>query len=218
LYSRAREPQNILKLVPNGSTVKKGDVVCELDSAALKDAFTDQLIAVATAESIYRNRVTAREIANMSLREYADLWKLELAETEVARYRAESGLAVAEDSVEAGVKDLPDRLSLKAARFALEAAQIRKKVLLEVSRPKRVRELELAVAMARTEELTSKGRWDSEANKEKRLNREIEACVIRAPRDGILMHAGPLEEGATVKPRQLLFKVVPVNPPGPAPK
>ncbi len=206
----AREPVTLISLVRGGTTVKKGDVVCELDSAGLKDALAEQSTLVAVAEMTYRNRVKASEIAVLSLKEYAEsLFRTELAEAQAGIHRAEGELALALDASESDKKNTPRSLKLRAARYALEAAQARKAGLLDYSRPKRVKELELALAEARMEETASKARWELEINKEKRLNRQIESCVIRAPRDGQLIHWGSLEEGALVQPHQLLFKIVP---------
>ena len=44
---------------------------------------------------------------------------------------------------------------------------MRKKALVDHSRPRRVKELELAIAVAKTEEKASKAAWDLECNKGK---------------------------------------------------
>ena len=70
IYALQREPTSLIFFKPSGSIVKKGELVSELDSAALRDALTDQWTVVAVAESTYRNRVKASEIAELSLKEY----------------------------------------------------------------------------------------------------------------------------------------------------
>ena len=220
----------------DGSIVKKGDVVCELDSAGLADSLTDQKIASIQAQAAYKRSLTAREVAEMSMKEYSDyLFQIELYEVEAATSKAESELAKAEGRAEHGAKNVP----LKALRFALEASQLRRKLLREVSRPKRLKELELAIAAASAEELTSQARWDSELTKEKRIEHEIKACKIVAPRDGKLVYfygvegekprtawksdgsVAPwpfIEVGAQVQPHQLLFKIIPVTEPAAQPE
>jgi HlyD family secretion protein len=190
--------------------------VCELDSAALRDALTDQRIAVAVAESTYQNRVKASEIAKLSLDEYVQsVFMTELAEVEATILRAEIELTAALNAEESDKKNKPGSLARRAAQFALQAAQGRKMGLVDYSKPRRMRELELAIAVAKTEEKASKARWDLESNKEKSLKREIQACKILAPRDGLLIHAEPLEQGGLVQPHQLLFRIVPVFTPKP---
>ncbi len=240
VYQRARDTLTILKIVPDGSTVKKGDVICEFNSAELADQLDTQHIAAFSARGTHENRVAASEIANLSLKEYSEyLYKIELAEIEAAILKAEGDLTVALDTEKAAGKIPSGRSFVKSARFALSAAQLRKQALLEVTRPKRVKELELAVATAKTEELTSKVLWEVAESRSKRLERLIGFCKILAPRDGKLVYyCGPegskprlaskadgstapwpfIEVGAQVQPNQLLFKIVPVTEPAVPPK
>ncbi|HKI16553.1 MAG TPA: hypothetical protein VKA15_01670, partial [Isosphaeraceae bacterium] len=91
---------------------------------------------------------------------------------------------------------------------------------------KQIRELRLTVEQARSTELAKKATWDLETAKEKKLERQITACRIVAPRDGTLVYppgTGQLvmendgttasipliEEGATVRERQVLFEIIP---------
>ncbi|MCU0961726.1 MAG: hypothetical protein MUF48_16655, partial [Pirellulaceae bacterium] len=83
----------ILFIVPNGSSVKKGDLLVELDSAPLKERLDSQFLALqrAEAEKIqanakYENQQTQNEtnLAEAKLRE-------ELADLEMQSYEDESG-------------------------------------------------------------------------------------------------------------------------------
>ncbi|HEV3167186.1 MAG TPA: sigma-70 family RNA polymerase sigma factor, partial [Isosphaeraceae bacterium] len=62
----------IIKLVPEGTRVQKGQLVCELDSAGLKDQLINQLIAVKAAENALERAKLAREIAQMAASEYLE--------------------------------------------------------------------------------------------------------------------------------------------------
>jgi hypothetical protein len=62
---------------------------------------------------------------------------------------------------------------------------------------------------ARSEELAQKTIWNLEVAKEKSLERQIASCTIVAPRDGTLVYAPRIEEGATVRERQILFEIAP---------
>jgi multidrug efflux pump subunit AcrA (membrane-fusion protein) len=53
----------ILWIVPEGTRVKKGERVCELDSAALKERLFDQTIVKNRAEAAYQNAKLTREVA-----------------------------------------------------------------------------------------------------------------------------------------------------------
>ena len=119
----------------------------------------------------------------MAYREYAQgLFHVELTEIESARYKAESELASAEGLAKHAPgkqEGLPGQLLLQSARIALEAAQARKKVLLELTKPRRLKALSLAIAKAVNDELGSKAAWELEITKQNRLERQISACTIR---------------------------------------
>ena len=55
VYSRIEGQTTVIIILPDGAVVKKGEVVCELDSAALRDQLINQQITVKSAEANYRN-------------------------------------------------------------------------------------------------------------------------------------------------------------------
>jgi HlyD family secretion protein len=238
VYSLVQGQATIIMLVPDGSTVKKGQVVCTLDWAMLRDQLVNQQITTKSAAADYENTKLTREVAEIAVVEYAEgRFKNQIAETEGNIKIAEAELAFAEDTLVAvRPNDAAPKLETKRAtlavlraRFALEKAQGRKKVLLDYTKHKKFKELESAVEKARSEELAKKAIWALEDSKEKMLERQIARCTIVAPRDGTLVYAPPnnnrvvqkrdgtlvnmpavIEEGATVRERQILFEIVPV--------
>jgi RND family efflux transporter MFP subunit len=69
-FCRVKGGTAIMSLVPEGTIVTKGEVVGELDSAALSDRLVNQVVAIERAEVDYHNAVRAREVAEIALREY----------------------------------------------------------------------------------------------------------------------------------------------------
>ncbi|WP_237722735.1 sigma-70 family RNA polymerase sigma factor [Singulisphaera acidiphila] len=61
----------IASIVPERTKVKKGDLVCELDSTALKDQLTNQQIVVQESEMAAQKAKLERELAEITLNEYA---------------------------------------------------------------------------------------------------------------------------------------------------
>ena len=60
-----RFPSTVIAIRPTRSIVKKGEVICELDSAALRDQLTNQRITVESAKAIYEDaRLITRERRN----------------------------------------------------------------------------------------------------------------------------------------------------------
>ncbi len=63
---------SIMQIVPEGTRVKKGQTVCELDSARLRDELINAQIAITNAEIDFQNATAAREVAEMSVKEYVE--------------------------------------------------------------------------------------------------------------------------------------------------
>jgi RND family efflux transporter MFP subunit len=66
------ETTTIIRIVPEGSAVKKGDVVAELDSAAVRDRLVNQMSRVRAADLGYKRARLARAVAEMALQEYKE--------------------------------------------------------------------------------------------------------------------------------------------------
>jgi HlyD family secretion protein len=206
----------VIAFVPNGSLVKKGDLVCELDSAALSDQRVNQMITKKSAEANLENARLSRETAEISVVEYEQgIYRAQLQETEGNIKIAEAEWAFAVDRLAAAKADgvaVPHEikraeLAEHRARFAFEKAQSRKKVLIVFTGPKKTKELKLAVEKARSDELAKKAILKLESGKEKKLEREIAACRVVAPRDGKVQQL--VAEGTIVRERRLLFEIIP---------
>src|SRR5262249_51390601 len=62
----------ILSIRPEGTPVKTGELVCELDSSALRDRLINQRITTKAAEATYQNARIARQIADIAATEYKE--------------------------------------------------------------------------------------------------------------------------------------------------
>ena len=93
-YSLIEGQTTIIQLLPEGSAVKTGQVVCELDSAALRDQLVNQRITVKSAEASYENAKLVREVAEIAVIEYAEgIYKQELKSLT-------DGIAAAESAIQ----------------------------------------------------------------------------------------------------------------------
>lgn len=249
IYTSVAGQTTIISIVPNGTAVKKGQVICELDSAKLRDQLVNLNLTTMVAASNYERAKIDRELAELVVVEYVEgLYIQELQEIEMQVKTAEAELAIAEDECEEAreaatkneklaKKRVIAELQLKKARFALERAQTRRKVLVEYTRGKRIKELKSAEEKQRSEELVKKAKFEHEASRERNVERQIAACTIKAPFNGTLVYANPdkspgtslggmmmmaqmgsaqrpIQEGAIVGDHELLFEIVPSrNPP-----
>ena len=247
-YSLIEGQTTIISILPEGTPVKKGQTVCELDSAALKDQLINQKITVQSAEANYENAKIAREVAEIAVVEYSDgifksqmtilkdavtvaqsaIQKAEarLERTRLARKRvqdlmAAKGAASAPADIVAGL-DIEDRLesaelTLLRERMTRDQANTKQELLEKITLPRTMGQLNNDVEVKRSAELAKKATWELEISKAKKLERQIAACDIKAPSDGILVYANDpyrlpgrppqIEEGATVRERQKIFSV-----------
>jgi HlyD family secretion protein len=248
LYCPIEGQSTILSLVPEGRAVKKGDLVCELDSSGLRDQLVNQEIAEQRSSAAYLNAKLSREVAEIAVAEYVegifkqDLYTLksQIAGAEAAIQKAEDRLErtqrarqrmseVAKDAAKtpadiAAELDIVDRLesaeqSVQKERKTLELARAKLDVLEKYTREKTTKALKVEAERKRTEELGKKEAWVLEKNKVEKLRKQIEACRILAPRDGVVIHANnpgrrafngrpQVEESATVRERQKIASVL----------
>ena len=62
----------ILSFLPEGTKVKEGDLVAELDSSPLRGQLVDQRITTKSAEAAFQNAKLTREVAEIAVKEYEE--------------------------------------------------------------------------------------------------------------------------------------------------
>ena len=155
----------IIMILPEGTRVKKGELVCELDSAALRDSLTNQQIATQGADAAYQQAKLTREVAEIAVKEYVEgVYLQERATIKGEIKLAESDLARAEDRVDwatrmldkgyvSKAQQVSEDLNFQKAKFALEQAQRKMKVLEDFTKAKTIKELKSEVEKAQSDEL-----------------------------------------------------------------
>ena len=217
----------ILRIVPEGTEVKKGDFLVELDSSALKTQRTSQKILVNAAKAAEVEAKNTYDTAVIAKREYLEgtyLQERQTIESEV--FVAEENLNRAKEyyaySQKLASKGYVNELQLEADRFAVEkakkdldTAKTKLHVLDEFTKPKMLSTLESAILIA-------KAKWDSgqnshelELEKLEELDDQIAKCTIVAPEDGIVKYAHItdgrgdqefiVDEGTVVRERQVII-------------
>jgi len=180
----------IIKILPEGSRVRKGELVCELDSASLKDSLTNQQITVQQAEAAYLNSKLTREVAEIAKEEYLngtyvqDMRQAEgekaLAETEM--YRAKDRLAWTEDMYKKGYVSrtsmVSEQANLQKATFSKEQAETKIIVLKEYTKRKMLTDLDSNIEKAKSDELAKEATLNLEKEKENKLKAQIEKCKL----------------------------------------
>ena len=69
-YCLVEGQTTIILIKPEGSAVKKGQLVCQLDSASLKDQLVNQMITEKSAATAYENAKLTREVAELAVLAY----------------------------------------------------------------------------------------------------------------------------------------------------
>ena len=221
---------SILRIVPEGTTVAKGDFLVELDSSGLENDSKLQQVTVNTAEATTVEAKNLYETALIARQEYLEgTFVQELQTLESEAFVAEENLSRAEDYLEfsqrLAAKGYVNELQLEADRFAvdksrkeLDAAQTKIKVLRDFTKAKMLKQLESDIIIA-------KSKWDSaqkslevEQSKLEEIIEQIRHCIITSPRDGLVKYAHGdernrggeefvVEEGAQIRERQTIIEL-----------
>ena len=72
VYNLVEGPTPIISIKPEGTRLEKGELVCELESFALKEKRSTQEGVTKAAETAYRNARRAREVAELAVTEYVE--------------------------------------------------------------------------------------------------------------------------------------------------
>lgn len=220
----------IIFLAPEGSTVKKGELVCELDGLTLRNSLTDQEIATRQADNNLQNAVKTREVAEIALKEYVEgTYPHEMRLAEHDLQLAEANLAQAQDRFDwsSGMLSqnlvspsqvLADKNSKLNCEIAFSKSQTKIDVLKNYTRKKRLTELSAAIDKARVDELTMKATFEAQQAKLEKFQKQVNMCKLYAPTDGMIVYANErsampgmtqpdIQEGSMVRERQRILRL-----------
>ncbi len=224
----------IIFILPEGTRVKEGQKVCELDSAVLRDNLLNQEIATKRAKADLDQAQKTLEVAEISVQEYLEgTYPQEIQTAEGQIKLAESDLVRAKDKLEwsnkmfdigyvTGPQNYADKLAKQKSEFSLQEAEKKLEVIQKYTKEKQVKELQAAVEKARSDMLAKQNTYDLEKAKEDKLRKQIDNCVLFAPNDGLIVYANEqnrfgsnnqamIEEGAQVRERQKIFSLPDIN-------
>jgi HlyD family secretion protein len=223
----------ILRIVPEGTVVKKGDFLVELDSSALSASRTSQKILVNAAKALEVEARNNYDVAVIAKREYLEgtyLQERQIIESEM--FVAEENLSRAQEyfkySQKLASKGYVNENQLEADRFAVEkankdlaTAKTKLKVLDEFTKPKQVSTLESAIQIAQAKLDSAKNSHELELEKLAELDDQVAKCTIAAPQDGVVKYAHIMdgrgdqefvvEEGTMVRERQTIITLPNAN-------
>lgn len=220
---------SILRIVPEGTVVKKGDFLVELDSSALREERTAEQILVNTAAALVVQSRNIYETALIAKEEYLNgtyVQERQTIESEV--FVAEENLSRAEEyhefSKRLAAKGYINQLQLEADKFAVEksrkeldAAKTKLNVIDNYTKAKMVKTLESDIVIAKAKWESDKNSLELEEEKLKEMDDQIAKCTLTAPKDGTVTYAHNREnwggdefvvkEGAVIRERQAVIRL-----------
>jgi HlyD family secretion protein len=217
----------ILEIVANGTTVKKGDVLCRLDASEYEDVAQAQELRVLQHQAEMVQTALALQSAEIALTEYREgLLPNEILGMQGRIALAESDMKVASDrfawSQRMAAKGYAsraqvanDRQAVLSATSRLNQAQMELDTYRRFNSTKTLVSLRAEVEKARKWAIHEAGDYDKSKVLLANYRRLIDRCTIRAPHDGFVIYANGtfrpndervlIEQGASVYQGQELF-------------
>ena len=216
----------VLSVIENGAPVKKGDEICRLDSSAIEELARKEEILVNQARAFYVKARLDFETAKIALREYQEglvtQWTKEFEITYRTRSirRKATGRPARLGGGDAGQRisrrrPVPFRTAVpRRLRHELTKTEGEYELFRRFQVPKEIHSLRGQIQTAEIGFRLEADRLKAEEDELAYLRKQIENCTIRAPQDGVVVHAHrnrwwgrPLEPGTRVYQEQALFLI-----------
>jgi HlyD family secretion protein len=213
----------ILYLIPEGSAVKEGELLCELDASNYEDLYQQQELKVLQARAEKKQAEIDVEIAKIGALEFKEglcsqaekamQGKIAMAASEVQRAtdRFNWSRQMKDKGYLSGAQVETERGTLDKAKLNTELAMMSEANQQRFSIPKQSRGFESQIAGAEAMLRFQTMRLNREEERLELYKRQVERCTIRAPHDGMVTYANEagkpakIYEEAPVRQRQKLF-------------
>jgi HlyD family secretion protein len=212
----------ILELVPEGTMVAAGQVICRLDSSEFEEMVRQEMIELQEDRADERAAELEVETLEVALQEYRDgqvaqmrdrlAGQLALSQADQERQR--DRLRWSEQMNRLGYMPLSKFSTEKHSGLALDLdvaeAETARRTFERYTAPKKLFELERQIERAKTELQFQSQRTRRDEEALALYRKQIERCTIRAPHAGLLIYSHEdddqlVEVGATVREDQDLF-------------
>lgn len=219
----------IIEIIPEGSRVEAGDIVCELDSSAFREELQSQRIRFLQAKSWVEQAKSILEVNEISLKEYQEgIYPQDVqlirqyiiacrTEQQRTKLNLEWSHGVAAKGYRANAQVLADELAYQQAAFVLSEAEGMENRLKNFTMPRIMKARLAKIEAIKSDLAAQEAAFELESQRLKRLEQTIERCTMRAPRAGIVVYANQtnswgrteaqIQEGVTVRQTQPIFYV-----------
>ena len=213
----------LLTVIPEGSVVKRGDVLAVLDSSDYEELLRLQQITLERARADKLQADLNVEIARLAVREFKEgtvretnqdfEGKIFLARSDLERAvdRLNWSRRMSEKGYVPPAVVSSDKFRADQMELALRQQESAYAVFKKYTGPKTVQELEGAEQGARSTLAYQGMRLERQLDRLTTLEKQVERCTIRAPHDGFVIYANNadreivIEPGIPVRERQPLF-------------
>jgi len=221
----------ILWIVDDGQLVQEGDVLARLDSSQLEDQINQQKITYEKARAAYIQAEKDYSVAKISVQEYVDgIYRKDIQVLEAQIKIAMENLRSAQNSLRhtqrmfrkgyvSPLQRESQEFAVQRAQLDLDSAQTAKDVLEKYTKLKTLEDLQSKRDTAEAKEKSERAAFELEEARLKRLQAQLQKCVILAPQSGMAVYANEVgghrgmsqtpqvEEGALVREQQTLFRL-----------
>lgn len=227
--SQVEGSATIISLVAEGTDVKKGQLLVELDSSDIDEKYDSQVVTTnSSLATLNSSRATLRS-AEISLEEYVEgTFEQTWMEYENSIFTAEHDRKKSSDTaaytgrlVTLGFATEQTyevkKVDFEKAKNTLEVADLKKMTLLKYTSEKQITSLMSDIETARAKVNSDRNSYEINKRREERYKEQSENCRIRAPQDGQVVYANQdsrrmsesemIKEGATVRNRQVLIRL-----------
>jgi multidrug resistance efflux pump len=219
----------IVWILPEGSHVKGGDLVCELDASMFLDEVQAQRIRYVQAKAMVEQVQAILEVNEITYREYRDgilpqdkqLILQYITTCRIQKDQAERTLIWSRDVTKKGFRApaqlTADEFAYKKSTIYLEEAEGMLSRLEKYTAPKILKTLEANLKAIRADKLAQQVTLDLEEKRLRDLEINIKRCKLLAPHEGIVVYANEtnrwgrvtdvIESGVTVREGQPIFSL-----------
>ena len=227
--SQVEGQATVIYLIPEGTDVKKGDLLVELDSSDIDEKLDSQVVTTNTSRATLNSSRATLRSAEISLEEYVEgTFEQSWMEYENTIFEAEQTRKQQADSARFTERLLNlnystelqyeiDKVAEEKAKNSLEVANLKRQTLLKYTSEKQITSLMSDIETARAKVDSDKNSYNINLNRENRYRAISANCKIKAPQDGQVVYANQdsrrmsesemIKEGSTVRQRQVLIRL-----------
>ncbi|QEH33286.1 Macrolide export protein MacA [Aquisphaera giovannonii] len=201
----------LLTIVPEGSAVKKGDVLATLDSSEYDELLRQQQMTVERSRADMRTAELNMEVAELAVLEFRDGSMTEarndfqrsISMAEADMFRVNERLDWSRRMWKKGYvpkgQVISEEFNQAKAEFSLSQERAAYDLFTHWMAPSALRKLQVQASIERNTVAYQRSRLARNLDRLHKLERLVAACTIRAPHDGYVIYANDQRRGIVIE-------------------